>query len=374
MVPCPASSSGNDGGIRYEFGDAPSTILFGIAQSNLGSPNLGWETTTAFNGGFQSVWFDGRVALDLDFYFSNTTDQIFVRQIPIMTGFNSIISSLGQVNNKGIEISLRTTNISKNDFSWSSGLIFWQNRNKLTKLYGDDNDGDGQEDDDLANGLFIGKPLFAIYGYEYDGVVQEDDTEYIANTGAIPGDAKFKDLSGPEGTPDGIITADYDRKILGYRQESFRLSFSNTVKYKNFSLYVMLTGIFGGGKDNYYQRENPRHNSFRNRFDTNEIDHDWWTPENKSDYYLRPDFNGNRYLGLQSRGFLRIQDVNLSYTLPKELLSSVSVSSFEVYLSMYNLYTFTGWYGGGDPERGISPDDNVYPVPSIYSLGIKLGF
>jgi hypothetical protein len=71
---------------------------------------------------------------------------------------------------------------------------------------------------------------------------------------------------------------------------------------------------------------------------------------------------------------VRIQDVNLSYKLPKGLLSNISVSSLEVYASIYNLYTFTDWYGGGDPEVGIRPDDNVYPVPTTYSMGFKLGF
>lgn len=373
-------SSGSDGGIRYEFGDAPSTILYGVEQTDLANPNLGWETTTAFNGGFQSAWFDNRVSLDLDIYFSNTQDQIFERQIPIMTGFTSILSSLGQVDNQGIEINLKTINISKNDFTWSSGLIYWQNRNKVASLYGDDIDGDGKEDDDLSNGLFIGKPLGAIYGYDYIGVVQEDDTEYIANVGAVPGDPKFKDISGPGGVPDGLITADYDRKILGYRSENFRLSFTNTVEYKNFSLYVLLTSVFGGGKDKYYISENPRHNSFWNRFDTNEIDHDWWTPENKSEKYLRPDYTGNRYLGLQSRSFVRIQDVNLSYKFPGGTLSSMGVNSIELYASVKNLYVFTDWFGGGDPESSkrafdnAIPFDNTYPVPRIYSMGLKISF
>ncbi|MCG8311410.1 MAG: TonB-dependent receptor [Cytophagales bacterium] len=375
-------NSGNDGGIRYEFGDAPQTILYGISQANLGSPNLGWETTTAFNGGFQSAWLNNRVFLDLDFYFSETTDQIFERQIPIMTGFESIFSSLGQVNNNGIEISLRTVNIDNSNLKWSSGLIFWRNRNKIESLYGDDLDGDGKEDDDIANSLFVGKPIDAIYGYEYIGVVQEDDAEYIANVGALPGDPMFRDISGPNGTPDGIITADHDRKILGYRQENFRLSLSNTVEYKNFSLYVMLTGIFGGGKDNYFMSENPRHNSFSGRFDTNEIDHDWWTPENKSNTYLRPDYvPDNRYLGLQSRGFVKIQDVNLSYRLPKGVFKSIGLNSLEVYANIRNLYTFTDWFGGGDPEAGIRADFQSYghdveryPVPRTFSAGLKVSF
>jgi TonB-linked SusC/RagA family outer membrane protein len=373
-------ASGGDGGIRYEFADAPSTILYGVAQSNLGSPSLGWETTTSFNGGFQSAWLNNRVFLDLDFYFSKTTDQIFERQIPIMTGFGSIYSSLGQVDNKGLEISLHTINVSKKDLKWSSSLIFWQNRNKVVELYGDDADGDGVEDDDLSNNLFIGKSLGAIYGYEYIGVVQEDDTEYIENTGVAPGDAMFRDISGPEGIADGIISADYDRRILGYRKENFRLSLSNTVEYKNLSLYVMLTGIFGGGKDNYFLSPNPRYNSFRDRYGTNEIDHDWWTPENKSEYYLRADSYSNRYLGLQSRGFVRVQDINLSYKLPKGTLSSIGVNSLELYTSIKNLYTFTNWFGGGDPEfekdgiSGITPESNTPPVPSVYSMGLKVSF
>ncbi|WP_339710621.1 TonB-dependent receptor [uncultured Kriegella sp.] len=367
-------ASGSDGGIRYEFGDAPSTILYGVDQTSLGSPSLGWETTTAFNGGFQSIWFDNRVFLDLDFYFSKTSDQIFSRQIPIMTGFSSIFSSLGQVDNKGIEISLNTVNISNENLKWSSGLSYWQNRNKIVSLYGDDIDGDGKEDDDISNSLFIGEPIETIYGYDYIGVVQEDDTEYIANVGAEPGDAMFRDISGPDGVPDGIISADYDRTILGSRNENFRMSLSNTVEYKNFSLYVLVSGIFGGGKDNFYLKENPLHNSFQDRYATNEIDHDWWTPENQSEEYLRANAYSNRYLGLQSRGFVRIQDINLSYKFPEETLSRIGLNSLELYTSINNQFTFTNWFGGGDPEAGIRPNDNAQPVPTTYTMGLKVSF
>ena len=138
-----------------------------------------------------------------------------------MTGFSSITSSMGQVNNHGIEISLKTVNIKKNNFYWESSLTFWQNRNILKKLYGDDIDGDGSEDDDIGNELFIGKSLGAIYGYEFDGIVQEEDTEYMNNTGAEPGHVKFKDISGPDGVPDGEITSTYDRK--NYRVQKRKL-------------------------------------------------------------------------------------------------------------------------------------------------------
>ncbi|GGZ13412.1 SusC/RagA family TonB-linked outer membrane protein [Echinicola pacifica] len=366
--------SGSDGGIRYEFGDDPSRILYGVQQSNLGSPDLGWETTTSFNGGFQSSWMENRVFLDLDFYFSKTTNQIFQRQIPIMTGFSSIISSLGQVDNKGIEVNLRTINIKNENFRWSSNLLYWKNRNEIASLYGDDLDGDGVEDDDISNNLFVGKSLGAIYGYKYIGVVQAADTDYIDNTGAVPGDPKFQDLSGPEGVPDGIITADYDRQILGYRKENFRLSLANTLEYRNFSFYVMFTGVFGGGKDNFYQKENPLHNSFGDRFDTNEVNHGWWTAENQSTYYLRPDYVGNRYLGLQSQTFVRIQDVSLSYSVPRDILDKYKINSLEFYSSVKNLHVFTDWFGGGDPEGGRQVNAGAYPIPRTYSLGMKVSF
>lgn len=362
------AASGYDGGIRYEFGDEPSKILYGVQLASLANPNLGWETTSSFNAGFQSRFFNNRISLDLDFYFSKTTDQIFVRRIPIMTGFESIIASLGQVNNHGIEIGLSSTNITTEDFNWSSNLNFWKNRNRLVSLYGDDLDGDGVEDDDIANGLFIGESLGSIYGYEYIGIVQEDDTDYISNTAASPGDAKFRDLNG-----DGLITA-ADRRILGNRKENFRLSLSNTVDYKNFSFYVLVSGIFGGGEDNFLMSENPLHNSFSDRFDTNEISHPWWTPENASETYLRPNYIGTRYLGLQSRTFVRIQDLSLSYSITGALLDQIGVSSFQLFSSIRNAYTFTNWFGDGDPEIGIRPGEDIYPVPTTYSAGLNVSF
>ena len=359
-------NSGSDGGIRYEFGDNPSSILYGVQLSSLANPNLGWETTTAFNSGFQSRLLDNKISLDVDFYFSKTTDQIFLRNIPIMTGFETILSSLGQIDNSGLEINLGSTNIKTDNFTWTSNLNYWKNRNKLASLYGDDLDGDGVEDDDLSNGLFIGKSLGAIYGYEFTGVVQEDDTDYITKNGATPGDPKFRDLDG-----DGVINADDDRKILGYRKENFRMSLSNTFTHKDFSLYVLLTGAFGGGKDNFYASENPLATSFRDRFDTNEINHPWWTPENKSNKYLRSDYTGGRYLGLQSRGFVRIQDISLSYNIPEKLISKIGINSVKLYTSIHNLHTFTNWFGGGDPELGIRPGDNTYAVPTTFTIGIN---
>ncbi|MFY0654547.1 MAG: TonB-dependent receptor [Cyclobacteriaceae bacterium] len=358
--------SGPSGNIPYEFGDDPSTLLWGIRQQTLATPSLGWERTASFNGGIQSTWLDGRVSMDLNFYFSKTTDQIFSRQIPIMTGFNSIVSSLGQVDNNGLEINLRGNIIQREDFTWTGSLNFWRNRNVVASLYGDDLDGDGNEDDDIGNNLFIGESLGAIYGYDFIGVVQEDDIEYINNNSAEPGDPMFRDMDG-----DNVITAE-DRAILGFNKENFRFGFANTLSYKDFSLYVMIAGIAGG--NGFYQKANPYATSFTSRFDTNELDHPWWTPENQSNEYLRVNYIGGRYLGLESRGFVRIQDVVLTYTLPSDLLSKIGVQSLKLNVAARNLYTFTGWTGEGDPEEGVAALQNTYPVPTVYSMGLNVSF
>lgn len=362
--------NGLPGNIRYAFGDDPSNSQFGINQSSLGNSQLGWEETTAFNFGIHAALLKNRVAVDIDVYFSQTDDQIFNRQIPSTSGFNSILASLGRIDNRGVEISVNTNNISNRDFKWTSGITFWQNRNTVASLFGDDNDGDGREDDDIANSLFIGESLGAIFGFEYIGVVQESDTEYIDVTGAVPGDPMFADLDGIPG-----ITAEGDRRILGFDRPNFRMGLSNTLSYKNFTFYTLFNGTFGG--NGYYLGANPRNNSYQNRFDFNDVDNgDFWTPENQSTTNLRPDFNDARYLGLQSRSFIRLQNVNLSYKLGQGLIDKlpIGLSGLEVYASADNPVVFTGWFGGGDPELGVAAQSGTLPVPSTYLFGVNLTF
>ncbi|MBJ2175892.1 TonB-dependent receptor [Aureibaculum sp. A20] len=362
--------TGVPGDIEYAFGDNPSVSQYGIEQTSLGNADLGWESTTALNFGLHSAWLNSRITLDADIYFSKTSDQIFKRNIPSTSGFTSILASLGQIDNKGVEISLGTKNVDTENFSWSSNLTYWKNSNKITELYGDDIDGDGVEDDDISNSLFIGESLGAIYGYDYIGVVQTDDTQYIADTGASPGDAMYRDLDGEPG-----ITAAGDRKILGFSTPNFRMGFSNTFTYKNFSLYMLFTGTFGG--NDYFLGSNPRSNSLQNRFDYNDVDNGaWWTPENQSTTNLGPTFNDSRYKGLQSRGFVRLQNVNLTYKFDKNMLErlGVGISSFEMYASADNPLLFTNWYGGGDPERGIAAQSGTLPIMSAYTFGINVSF
>ncbi|MCD7930395.1 MAG: SusC/RagA family TonB-linked outer membrane protein [Tannerellaceae bacterium] len=359
--------NGSTGGQRYQFGNS-SDILYGLQMDYLGNADLGWEATQSWNGGFESALFGNRLFVDIDVYFSKTTNQIFNRNIPVMTGFKEIKSTMGQIDNKGIELNVRTVNIENRDLRWVTGVTFWLNRNKLVHLYGEDLDGDGKEDDDISNKRFIGKPLGAIYGYVQDGIVQESDTEYMAKNGVQPGVPKYKDLDG-----DGEITS-ADRDILGYESPNFYLNMSNTLTYKNWNLYVLITGTFGGG--GYYMKSNTA--AYMNNgggFNINGIYVPYWTPENPSNVYPAATFSGDsdRFQGLQNRGFVRLQDITLSYTFREAWVKNLHIQNLKVFATAKNLFTITNWEGG-DPEVGIGVRDNTYPVLTSFSIGATISF
>jgi len=356
------------GDARYEFSDAQGTIKYGLVQNSLGNSSLGWEKTTALNIGFESNWLRNRLFVDANYYSTKTTDQIFVRTIPIMTGFPTQLSSLGEIDNKGLELSIRTINIQRKDLNWSSTVSFWKNQNKLAHLYREDKNNDGLEDDDIANSYFIGKSLLSIYGYKQDGIVQTGDASYIAMTGAAPGAPKYIDLN-----KDGKIDAN-DRTVLGSNKENFRLSLSNTVRYKSLELYVMVSGIFGG--NGYYLRSNTSAymTSGTGRFNDNTISKPYWTPDNASNKYPSAYFSGDsRFLGLQSQGFVRIQDVSLSWNINSEWMKKNHVNGVKLFVTGRNLATFTKWVGG-DPETGTTVQSNILPVATNYAVGANFSF
>ena len=360
-------NAGSSGGIKAIFGNS-GVVSYGVNQTTIGNANLGWETTEAWNMGFESAWLNNRIFLDVDVYFSKTYNQLFTRTIPVMTGFSSMLSSMGEVQNKGLEITLRTVNMQTKDIKWNSSLTFWLNRDKLTHLYGEDLNGDGKEDDDIGNNLFIGKSIHSIYGYKQDGIVQVSDVEYQKKNGVSAGTPKYTDMTG-----DGVITSD-DRSIVGNTAPNFKLNLSNTLSYKNLELYFMLTGTFGG--HGYFQKSNKSAfiiGGSGNYFGVNGIYIPYWTEVNQSNKYPAASYTGDPYyLGLQGRGFVRLQDINLSYTFNQSWIKKAGVN-LKLFVSGKNLLTFTGW-DGGDPEIGNSVTDGTYPVMKSFSIGANISF
>lgn len=360
--------NGQSGGIYYPFNNSGKPF-YGINQITIGNADLGWETTEAWNMGFESTWLNSRLFIDVDLYFSKTYDQIFERTIPDMTGFGRMLSSMGEVKNKGIEATIRSVNIQNNDLSWTTGLTIWLNRNTLVHLYGEDLDGDGKEDDDIGNNKFIGKSIHSIFGYKQDGIVQTSDVEYMKANGVSPGVPKYVDINN-----DGVINSD-DRSIIGSNDPNFKLNLSNTLQYKNWELYVMVAGVFGG--NGHFQQENK--NAFitsgdRNWFASNGLYVPYWTESNPSNIYPSATFTSDGYfLGLQSRAYIRLQDVTLSYTFTQPWVKRIGINNFKLFATGKNLATITNWVGG-DPETGSTALSGTYPIMTSFSLGLNLSF
>jgi TonB-linked SusC/RagA family outer membrane protein len=353
---------------NYLFGTNPVNTAY---VNRLANKNLKWETTTSFNLGIDFSIFKDVVSGNIDYYNSNTTDLLIRRAIPVMNGFTTVDDNLGKNHNAGLEIQLNTNNINTKDFKWSSGLYFWKNTNKIITLYGLDGNKDGKEDDDIANGYFIGKSLGAIYDYTFDGIIQTEDTSFIRIYGGKPGDVKLKDLNN-----NGKIDPD-DRSIIGYTKPNYSLSFSNTISYKNLELYFVLSTIQGGGKDNYYLASNQFAQNPNTLFAgvANWLDKPYWMPEHQSNVTPRPNYsNTYGYKFSQGHSFVRLQDVILSYRLDNKLLSRTPVKSLRIYAAGKNLITWTNWEGL-DPETSTTyASVSGFPVMKTITFGLDVSF
>ena len=352
----------------------------------LGNSALSWEKTASFNLGANFALLDNRLSGTIDVYKGSTKDQLLTQSIPILTGFSTVKNNLGQVDNKGIEISVNSINIkSPTGFSWETGVSFWLNRNKVVHLTGLDGDKDGKEDDDVANSLFIGKSLGAIYDYTFDGIVQNSDANYMASTGFKPGDVKFKDISGPNGKPDGKITT-LDRSVIGYAKENFNLNISNTFSYRNFTLYFAINAIIGGGKDHYFMSTNLRSLDPGAVLPTsaNWINLGYWMPDRPNNKIPRPNYTNPLGYGFyQSRTFARLQDLGFSYNLSKSLIEKMKISDLKVFVSAKNLLTTTSWTGldpangaqiGGNGGSTNSAVNQSPPLMRSITIGLNMGF
>lgn len=344
---------------RYVFGDNAVSVL-GYYPANMSNSDLKWETTYTANIGIDFEILRNRISGSIEWYNMDTKDLLVKRSLPRMTGFTSIWTNLGQVNNKGWELTLNTVNLKTKNLEWVTNLTFSANRNKIVHLYHSDTDGDGKEDDDLGNSWFIGHPITVYYDYVFDGIYQEGEPMPV---GYKPGYMKTKDLDN-----NGEINSN-DRTIIGQgEQPKYRWGINNTLTYRNLSFSVFLNAMQGwispfglvGGRG-------PVERSL------NFIDYGWWTPENKSN--KRPSLmNENKYNQMTyiSRDFIRIQDIVLTYDFPKKLLEKINLASLRFVISGKNIYTFTNWIGA-DPESGKTDRAELYPMPRTITFGVNVG-
>lgn len=351
----------------YVFGDGGST-LFGQRVQSLANPGLTWETTAGYNIGIDFSLWNSRISGNIDYYNTTTNDLIYNVSLPEITGFNQITTNVGEIANRGIELALNYRILHNNRFSWNLNFNISSNRNEIRSLIGLDVDGDGQEDDLQASGLFIGESINSIFSYESAGIIQLGEE---APEGFFVGTHRIVDQNG-----DGVINPNDDRIIIGRQEPAFRFGILNELSYKNFTLRLFVNSV-QGGQNGYLGRNMPdgfggnvNHAKRENRW----LEFDYWTPANPDARYRRldqgPAFN---YIYYGDRSFIRLQDVTLAYTLGSEMAKKIGFKNLKVFASAKNLHTWTDWVGW-DPETGSGISSGGRPVMRGFSLGLDVSF
>jgi len=352
------------------FGDGGSTT-FGQWISSMANNELGWETTTGINLGFDFEVLDSRISGNFEYYQNNTNDILYNIQIPNITGFSVVPTNIGEVSNHGLEFVLTGQILRSSDFNWETSLNFARNRNQIESILGADNNGDGVEDDLINNQLFIGEPQNVIFDYKITGIWQLNEEDAMPN-GFLPGTYKIEDFNN-----DGSFTPD-DRQIIGYEDPSYRFGISNRLNYREVSLYFFINSI-QGGQDFYYGNSAPHRGNlnkqdqitYSNAFNfADGSTFNYWMPENPNAEFRRLDTPSNFAPSTYAqRNFIRLQDVSVAYNFNSDFLENYNIRNLKVFLSGKNLITLTKWKGW-DPETGVGLVPGV-PVMRSYNLGVN---
>lgn len=342
------------------YGDN-STTVNGLLNAVIGNPDLRWEGTEAYNVALDFGFFKNRLTGTLDLWKSNSKDLLMTRSVPVMNGYTSVWDNIGQVANKGIELSLNSVNITNENFKWTSSFNFSKNKDEIVAL-------SKGETQNIANLWFVGQPLKVIYSYRQTGVWQLGQEAEIAagpQKGEMPGAAKLEDVN-----KDGKLDAN-DRVILGSRTPSWSAGLSNEFKYKRWSFNIFINTVQGIKYDNGLISA-VQYGIDKN---ANVIDVPFWRPD-------RPNnrFSSVGYMNLwgiptlDDASFVRIKDATLSYDLSSVgIIKSWGINRLTLSLTGRNLYCFTKWIGF-DPESPVSGYGalGVYPSAREISIGVKI--
>ncbi len=378
-----------------------------IYPNNIENKDLKWETTKSLNIGVDIGFFKQRLSLTVDAYDNRTKDLLLAAQVPFISGFATQVVNIGSTSNKGVELSLNSTNVKTEQFIWSSSLNMAWNKNKVLAL----SDGENKR---LSNSwtaqndylVQVGNAVGLMYGYKSAGLYELSDFNYNPTTNsytlksgipvdvnyaAQPGYQKLVDLNG-----DGVINPD-DRTVIGNGIPKFTGGLSNTFSYKGFDLSVFINWSTGSDVYNANKLQMSTNvtaytnnlATFKDRWTT--IDgngvkvntpaalaalNQGKTIPRYDGYGTTPRFNDQL---VEDASFLRINNVSLGYTLPKSWISKVKLNNVRLYVTGYNLYVFDK-YSGYDPEvstnstGGLTPgvDFGGYPRSRYYVAGMNI--
>ena len=358
----------------YPFGISSGNQT-ALVSSTLANPYIHWEEVAQTNIGFDASLFNSRVMFSFDAYLKETRDMLVKASIPITSGFEdttTTYTNAGKVRNQGIEMSLHTINLT-GELGWETNLTATYNKNKIKDLTSDVPYYINQINNSYVTMLAKDYPINVFYGYVTDGIFQNQSevNTHAVQPGAEPGDIRFRDLNN-----DGVIN-DSDRTVIGNPNPSWLFSMNNSLSYKGFELSVFLQGIAG---NKIYNANNIDNTGMAAAYNQTTDVLKRWQGEGTSNSMPRAVFgdpNQNTRVSdrfVENGSYLRLKNITLSYTFPKQWLQKTQIENARLSLSCENVATITG-YSGFDPEVGINGiDQNRYPISRTFSLGLNFNF
>jgi TonB-linked SusC/RagA family outer membrane protein len=381
-------------GALYPFNNTIPTGGNASFYNALANPDLEWEKTKQLNIGVDLGLFGNRISLSADYYRRKTDNLMLSVPTPTSFGFGGggVLANVGSMENNGLDLQL-TYSQKQREFKYDiAGNISFIS-NKVISMNTPNATIDQGGDQDFGGGAPItrtmaGHPIQSFLGYIVDGIFQtqaEVDASPTQSTGTRPGDLKFRDISGPDGKPDGVITAD-DRTFIGNYLPDFTYSINFSGSYKNFDASLFFQGVQG---NKVFNATRIITEGMARLFGSGTEVLNAWTPGNTNTNVPRAisgDPNQNvrpSTRWIEDGSYLRLKNIAIGYTIPGTFLQSVTkgaVSNFRVYISSQNLLTFTK-YKGWDPEIGTKNttltngiDYGQYPAARSFQFGIQAGF
>ncbi len=362
---------------NYNWGNGNAAI--GLAPTTFPVPDLTWEKTTTQNLGLEFGLFKGRINMVVDLYKSSTKDMLQTKSIPATNGVNFMLVNLGEVSNKGVDISLSTVNMNtQSGFRWTTDIIFSKNKEAIVDI-------DGTGNDNLANLWLIGQPIRVYYNYQSEGIYQYSDTakggylfDYLwkagtnkSNTAYRAGKIRVKDANGD------TLLNNSDKMVLGSDNANWTGSMVNTFSFKGFDFSFMIYVRNGG----MYRAPRP---GLVGRFQSNKVN--YWTPTNPSNEYQQPTRTSDvpvywEALGYRDGSFARLKNVSLTYHFAKPVLDKLRANNLSIYINVVNPIL---WHNNSeyDPEtipyaeQFTATTNNTGPNSYSYKswvFGIRLG-
>jgi TonB-linked SusC/RagA family outer membrane protein len=366
---------------NYTFNNV---LVSGSSLNGIGNPNLTWETTAGYNIGLDLGLFNNRVLFTYDYYWKKTDGLLYAIDIPVQSGFNSVTSNIGRFDFWGHEFSVETKNY-VGKFKWNTSFNISFDRNIVKQLGTSNAPIGGYQEYWDDNRTAVGHPIGMFYGYINTGVymTQHEFETQPHDATAMVGTARFADISGPNGKPDGIIDIN-DRTWIGNPNPKFSYGMTNSFGYKNFDAIIVVAGTVGNDiADDAFQSTENLDGVFNVR---KGVVNRWRSEDNPGDgIYPRTrsgttaDFRNFTTRQVFSGSYLMAKNITLGYTF--QLGHNTVIKGARLYLSAQNAFTFTK-YPGMNPEisfaglNGLNQgrDFTAFPIAKTYSIGANINF